>query len=69
MLTQHVRVDPQRDGRIGVAEAGSYHVDGYPGEEQCGGVQVPQIVQSGTRRTRRRTKQTSGAPEDTGAPS
>ena len=49
MLTQHVRVDPQRDGRIGVAEAGSYHMDGYPGEKQCGGVQVPQIVQSGTR--------------------
>ena len=30
MLTQHVRVDPRRDGRIGVAEAGSYHMDGYP---------------------------------------
>ena len=41
MLTQHVRVDPQRDGRISVAEAGSYHMDGYPGEQQCGGVQVP----------------------------
>jgi hypothetical protein len=38
MLTQHVRVDPQRDGRIGVAEAGSYHMDGYSGEKQCGGV-------------------------------
>jgi hypothetical protein len=33
----------------GAAEAGSYHVDRYPSEEQCGGVQVPQIVQSGTR--------------------
>ena len=26
------------DGRIGVAEAGSYHMDGYPGEKQRGGV-------------------------------
>ena len=36
MLTQYVRVDPQCDGRIGVAEAGSYHMDGDPGEQQAG---------------------------------
>ena len=47
VLAQHVRVGPQRDGRISAAEAGGYHVDGNPGEQQRGGVQGPQIVQTG----------------------
>jgi len=45
VLTQHVRVDPQRNSRISVAETRGYYMDGNPGKQQCGGVQVTQIVQ------------------------
>jgi hypothetical protein len=45
VLAEHVRVDPQGDGRVGVIEAGRDHMDGDSGEQQCGGVQMAQIVQ------------------------
>jgi hypothetical protein len=46
VLAKHVRVDPQCDSRISVAEPGGDYVDGDPSKQQCGGVQVTQIMQT-----------------------
>jgi hypothetical protein len=40
VLAQNMGVDPQRNGRISVAEPGGYDVHRDPGQQQCSGVQV-----------------------------
>jgi hypothetical protein len=45
LLAENVRIYPQSDGRVSVAEASSNHVDGDPGEQQSSGVEVAQVVQ------------------------
>jgi hypothetical protein len=57
MLAQHVGVDAQGYGWVGVAKPGGHHVHRDTGEKQGGRVQVTQIVQPGTwqRRGRRAT--------------
>ena len=42
-----VGVDPERDGRVGVAEAGRDDVDRDAGQQQGRGVEVAQVVQAG----------------------
>jgi hypothetical protein len=49
MLAYHVGVDPQGYGWVGVAEPGSHDMDRDPGKQQCGGVQVPQVMQASMR--------------------
>jgi hypothetical protein len=46
MLAEHMRVDPQRHGRISVAEPRGHHVDWDPGQEQGSRMQVAQIVEA-----------------------
>jgi hypothetical protein len=48
LLAENVRIYPQSDRRISVAEASGNHVDGDPGEQQSSGVQVSQVVQPDT---------------------
>jgi hypothetical protein len=45
----HVGVDPERDGRVGVTEPRRDHVDRDTGEQQGRGVDVPEVVQPGVR--------------------
>ena len=45
LLAENVRIYPQSDGRVSVAEASSNHVDWDPGEQQSSGVEVAQVVQ------------------------
>ena len=45
----HVGVDAEGDSRVRVAEAGRDDVDRDAGEQQRGGVQVPQVVQPSMR--------------------
>jgi hypothetical protein len=47
VLAEDVRVDAQGHHGIGVAEAGSDDVDGDARQEQCGRVQVAQVMQPG----------------------
>jgi hypothetical protein len=49
MLSQHVGVDAQGHGWVGVAEPGSDDMYRDSGQKQCGGVQVAQVVQAGVR--------------------
>jgi len=44
MLSQDMRVDAQRHGRIGVAKPGGDDVHRDAGQQQRGGVQVTQVV-------------------------
>jgi len=49
VLAEDVGVDAQSDGGVGVAEAGGDDVDRDACEQQCGRVQVAQIMQPGVR--------------------
>lgn len=49
LLGDDVRVDPERDGGISVAEAGRHDVDGDAGQEQGRGVDVAEVVRPGVR--------------------
>jgi hypothetical protein len=41
----HVGVDAEGDGGVGVAQAGRHDMDRYPGQQQGRGVEVPQVVE------------------------
>jgi hypothetical protein len=56
----HVGVDPERDGWVGVAEPGRDDVDRDAGQQQGRGVEVPQVVQSGVRQRVLRPGPSSG---------
>ena len=45
-LLNDVRVDPQGDTRVCVAEACGHHMDGHAGEQQRRRVNVPQVVRA-----------------------
>lgn len=45
----HVGVDAERDGRVGVAESGGDDVDGDACQERSRGVDVPKVVEPGVR--------------------
>jgi len=47
VLAQHMRVDAQRHAWVGVAKPGGHDMDRNPGKEQCGRVQVAQIMKAG----------------------
>ena len=57
MLAEHVRVDPQRDGRISVAEPRGHHVHRDPGQDQGGRMQVTQIMQACVRQASEQARQ------------
>jgi hypothetical protein len=47
VFAQHMRVDAQRHGWVGVAKPGGHDMYRDSGEEQRGRVQVAQIMQAG----------------------
>ena len=47
VLPEDVSVDAQGHGRVGMAEAGGDNVDRDACQEQCGRVQVAQIMEAG----------------------
>jgi len=49
VLTQDMRVDAQRYGWIGMAEARCYDVDRHSRQQQRSGVQVPEIMKPSVR--------------------
>lgn len=49
VLTQDMRVDAQRHGRVGVAQAGCYNVDRDSGQQHSSCMQVTKIVKPGMR--------------------
>lgn len=56
MLTKHMRVDPQGHGRVGVAKASGDYMHGNPRNQQCGGVQMTQIMQASPRQRKWATR-------------
>ncbi len=47
LFVDHVGVDPERDGRVGMAEAGRDDMDRHSGQEECPRVDVAEIVEPG----------------------
>ncbi|GGL22615.1 hypothetical protein GCM10014719_25770 [Planomonospora parontospora subsp. antibiotica] len=55
LLVDHVGVDPERDRRIGVAEASRDDVNRDARQEERGGVDVAEVVEPGRRKRRFRS--------------
>ena|GEM_PF-5732877 len=53
MLAKDVGVDPERDRWIGMPETFGYHMDRHASQQKVRGMNVPQIMESCHRESRR----------------